>query len=165
MLGKVKANLVRTAGKDSRSELCKEAVQRFTATSWGAGGCFWGKAPARAHIGLSLLIPAVIWTPLQQRDLRPDCFTLGRGGNTTGLTDKVSMCWVMCDAVVPNFPACLDLVWIPHSWLPCPSTQLLPSPAFPGIIQRWGKNYMEGFENLKCLSKAWVDVSLAVQKS
>lgn len=60
MLGKIKANLVRTAGKERRSELCKEAVQKFPATGRGAGGCFWGKVPARAHISPGPLSPAVL---------------------------------------------------------------------------------------------------------
>lgn len=88
--------------------------------------------------------------------------SLGSGGeNTAGLAEKVRCagCVMLCSqtaqpGLICGFPTAGCLAH-PHS-----------CPAFPEIIQRWGgKHYMGGVENLKCLSKAWVDVSLAVQKS
>lgn len=70
-----------------------------------------------------LCIPPPLDTPAAARPQTGLLRSAGGRGNTAGLAEKVSVCWVS-NGVLPNCPACLDLGWLPPSWLPCPSTQL-----------------------------------------
>lgn len=149
--GKVQADLVRTVGKERRSEQRKEGGQELPAPAGsGAGGCFWDKAPARALISLRLLslvpcplfpVPCCasrrLWTPRQQRDLIPGCSALlwerehacPRWEGERVLAVLAVWCCAPKVPILSWFGAAPPVAGLAHP----PSC-----PAFPGIIQRWG---------------------------
>lgn len=156
----------RRAGRSSqprqgRGQVAASGTRPLPELSSASDSCPWSPVPCSlcpaAH-------PAAFGHPgSSETSSRAARLCSGRG-NTPVLAEKVSVCWLcwLCDAVLPKCPSCPDLVRLP------PSLALPTHPAaqhFLGLFRDGGQNYMGGPENLKCLSKAWVDDSLAVQKS